>query len=108
VVVDVPHFAFPFSLAGGRVTVVEQDTDDEIIACVEAILAHPLGSRPEVPNFGVELGEFQQGGPALGEVRSALAAWEPRADVHLELTDALLTDSIARVRIGYDATEGGT
>lgn len=105
---DCPHFAFPFRFSSfGEVVVVEQDTDDELVACCAAIISYPLGFRPELPDFGVAQGDFVQDGPDLDEMRSAIRAYEPRADVQLDLTDDLLTGGIARVRAGVHAIAGG-
>lgn len=98
---DVPHFALPFRLTpGGSVALTEQDSVDEIADCVAAILSYPLGSRPELPDFGVAEQAFIQGGPDLDEIRAAIDAYEPRAAVELELTDETLAEFVASVRIG--------
>lgn len=98
---DVPHFALPFRLTpGGRVATTEQDSVDEIADCTAVILSYPLGSRPELPDFGVAEQAFTQGGPDLDEIRAALDAYEPRAIPTLELDDAGLAEFVGAVRVG--------
>lgn len=99
---DVPHFALPFRFVNGRACTVEQGSDDEIGACITAVLRYPLGSRPALPAFGVQEQAFEQGGPHLAEIRAALAEWEPRADTTLQLDDPRLLDFVAKVRVGFD------
>jgi phage baseplate assembly protein W len=100
-VADAPHFSLPFRVTpGGAVAVSEQDSVDEIADCVVAVLSYPLGSRPELPDFGVDEQAFVQGGPDLDEIRAAIDAYEPRASVELELTDDRLLDFVAEVRVG--------
>lgn len=92
---DLPHFAYPFSFAAqpdGTVAarVVEQDTVEDLQACVARIVGTPVGSRDEVPGFGVTQLAFQQGDIAQGPLRSQLEQWEPRADLDSdEVIDAL-------------------
>lgn len=80
---DLPHFALPFRFVGGAAAVLEQDTADEILACVEAVIRCPLGYRDELPEFGVRDMTFEQGGPDMLAIEAALSDWEPRAQVAL-------------------------
>lgn len=109
-----PHFAYPFQFVNGRARTVEQGTDAEIRGvCCRTILLYPLGSRPLVPEFGVEDQSFEQigenSGPDIDELRAALAANEPRAVTVLNLTDrdlAELASGVASVRLGVAVLEG--
>jgi phage baseplate assembly protein W len=78
---------------------VEQDTADDITMCCAAVLAYPLGSRPERPDFGTPEQAFRDQGPNVIEIRQALQAWEPRAHTTVEVSDADLMALTARVRV---------
>jgi phage baseplate assembly protein W len=99
------HFAFPFRFAGTGFATVEQDTADDITNCCAAVLAYPLGSRDERPDFGVAEQAFHDQGPDVIEIRQALQAWEPRAHTTVEISDADLMALTARVRVEV-GTEG--
>lgn len=109
-----PHFAYPFNFVNGRARIVEQGTDAEVRGvCCRTILLYPLGSRPLVPEFGVEDQSFDQvsanAGPDLDELRAALAANEPRADLTVSITDRDLTElarGVAHVRLGVAVLQG--
>jgi hypothetical protein len=92
---DVPHFALPFKFVPdghGNVTaaVNEQDTLEDVTACVTAIVKTPLGYREELPNFGLRDMTFSEGGVNGDEVQVAIQQWEPRADVMIEEDNSLL------------------
>lgn len=106
--VEIPHFADPFDFVDDgtgvlSVAVVEQDSDVEITDCVRRLFAYDLGSRPEAADFGIDDQTFRQGGPVLDEIRTALAAYEPRADGVLSLSDEALLDFIGEVRLELPA-----
>jgi phage baseplate assembly protein W len=80
---DIPHFTLPFRFDAGGVgptaVVAEQDTTDEIMSCVLAVLLCPRGFRAELPDFGIEDPTFSQGAVDHEPIAAALAEWEPRA-----------------------------
>jgi phage baseplate assembly protein W len=87
---DVPHFALPFRVANGRAVVNEQDTTDDVVSCVVAIMLCPTGYRAELPEFGLDDPTFREGGPDQEAIAAAIQRWEPRADALLEVNaDAL-------------------
>jgi len=86
--VAVPHFAVPFRVGGnGAFVVNEQDGLDDIVEAVACVIATPVGSRVEVPGFGVPRYEF--GTPLPEEIVAAVAEWEPRADIGVDVAAAL-------------------
>lgn len=100
--VGVPKLRVPFSMGVGskmRAQVVEQDSIDEVAACVYAVLATKRGERDEEPSFGIEDQAFRQGGADLDEIHSAVESWEPRADI---LTEAQFDQLVqyVEVRVG--------
>ncbi|CAB4197541.1 hypothetical protein UFOVP1313_18 [uncultured Caudovirales phage] len=76
--VETPHFAYPFELANGKVSVVEQDTAEHVMACENVIVRCPVGFRVERPEFGWPFPEFRQS-VNLEELETALQRWEPRS-----------------------------
>lgn len=97
------HFAFPMQFGPGGFRTVAQDTPDEIQMCCAAVLCYPTGSRPERPDFGVIEQAFHDLGPDTTEIRHALAAWEPRAQTTIDISDADLVALTARVRVQVSA-----
>ena len=82
---EIPHFAYPFAFqnVNGQVqaAVVEQDSIEEILACVNAIVACPIGTRDELPGFGVPDVLFAQAPLNPSTVVQAIVRWEPRARI---------------------------
>lgn len=99
---DIPHFALPFRVENGAVAESEQDTNDEIADCVQAIVRYPLGYRIELPGFGVPEQEFQQGGADPIVIQAQIDTWEPRAGA---LTTAEIDALVATVHV---TVTGGT
>lgn len=81
--IQTPHFAFPFSFGGisGGAVVNEQDTIDEIVACVQVLIAYPIGSREDEPTFGIpDLVFHQRSEMTMTLLQQALERGEPRAE----------------------------
>lgn len=76
-----PHFAVPFRMDGSRGSVVtEQDSEEEILDCIEVILRYPQGHRPEKPEFGIpDLTFMEHADERL--IQEALDEWEPRIEM---------------------------
>lgn len=87
--------------------VVEQDTTDDVLACVLAILLCPHGYRAELPDFGIDDPTFTQDQPDRNAIAAAVAAWEPRADVVMTGAHDPLDDLISYVslRLGTRSTD---
>jgi phage baseplate assembly protein W len=78
--IENPHFDYPFRFgADGHAICLEQDDPDEIRNCVVVLLKTPIGTRMDVPDFGVPEQLFRMGGIREEIVLNALRAWEPRA-----------------------------
>lgn len=92
------HLALPVRLDGrGQLVTVEQDTLEEIAQNVAVILATPLESRVEVPDFGSPRLEFV--GPDADGMLAAVNEWEPRATLDLDVLSGLGDDgSITRIK----------
>lgn len=98
-VTDIPHFALPFQFVTPGAIVNEQDSLDEIAACVYAILVCPLGFRVESPLFGLPDQTFAMPAPDLDEIRDAIETWEPRAAALLEERPDLIDELVAHVEV---------
>lgn len=79
---DTPHFSLPFVASGSTFATVEQDSDEDIGACVYVIAATPVGSLIDQPDLGIEDRTFEQMGADLSaeDISEAIEEWEPRAD----------------------------
>lgn len=68
-------------MTGSCLATVEQDSPEEVEACVLGILRTPLGWRTDLPEFGCPDPAHEQGGPSLVEIERSVALWEDRIDV---------------------------
>jgi phage baseplate assembly protein W len=97
---EVPHFAIPFRFefdTSGvlHAAVNEQDTIEDVTACVEAIVRTPIGYREELPDFGIRDQTFTEGMINSEEILVSLQQWEPRAEVLIEEDPSMLDRFIA-------------
>lgn len=94
--IDTPQFGFPLHQHGGGLLThyVEQDSDEHALDQVEVLFRTELGSRDEVPDYGIPDQNFRQGGANIEELLSAAREWAPAAVLTIErnpdLQDALL------------------
>ena len=95
----IPHFALPLRLDGaGHFAVLEQDTVEEIAQAVAVCITTPVGSRVEVPDYGVARYDFQGIDP--GSLVASVAEWEPRADLTVDAVRGLgRGESLEDVRV---------
>jgi phage baseplate assembly protein W len=101
---DVPHFSLPFRFttaqsASRSAAVNEQDSLDEIADCVLAVLLCPTGFRVELPTFGIDDLAFQRSPLELDPVRTAVEAWEARANALLTTHPDKLDELIQYVNV---------
>lgn len=104
--IDTPKLSFPFRLHANGVSavVVEQDSDDEILDCLEVLLSTEEGSREEAPSYGLDDQTFKQGGADLDQIIATISKWEPRADKILEAdTIVKLIQSVRAKVLARDA-----
>lgn len=82
----IPHLALPFSmdLVNGA-PVVDQDSIDDVEQCVAVLCLTPIGSRAELPTYGIPDVTFEQS-INTGPIVSAINTWEPRAAVTVTAT----------------------
>lgn len=100
-----PHFALPFRVVGGRAAVNEQDSIDDVAACVRAVLLTHPGERDALPEFGTPDLTFAQLPVDADAIADAVEAWEPRARVLAEDDPDALTDAALRARLTITTEE---
>jgi phage baseplate assembly protein W len=101
---DVPHFDIPFrfefdSTGHVHAAVNEQDSIEDVTACVEAIIRTPIGYREEMLDFGIRDQTFAEGMINTEEILVALQQWEPRAEILIEEDASMLDKFIAIARV---------
>jgi hypothetical protein len=110
--VRVPHIDIPPRFAGGKIVVVEQDSDAEVRNCVEIALRFRRGFRPEALDCGIPEQAFSEGGADIDQIIEHVGEQEPRAGLLLEriaseLEQAkTLEQGIDVVRAAVDSTVG--
>lgn len=90
----IPKLRVPLEMGASGLRTVEQDSDEEVTQCVYAVAATPLGHLLADLDFGVEDPTFDQLPYDDGELLSAVARFEPRAEVR---TGQEVLDQIGRV-----------
>lgn len=81
----IPHFAFPIKLdSNGHFSTVEQDSVEDILSCVYVALKTPVGTRPYVPDFGVDDFTFSSPVQGFSELLAQIQSSEPRASIDLQ------------------------
>jgi phage baseplate assembly protein W len=101
-----PHFSLPFRFGGihGAAIVNEQDATEDIVDCVKAILAYPIGSNEALPGFGIPdiVFRVQSSKNIASGVAKSVRQWEPRSDAFVTeypiAFDELVRKLIIRVR----------
>jgi phage baseplate assembly protein W len=85
----VPKLKLPLRMDSHGFATVDQDSDRDVQQCAYAVLATELGSRVELPDFGITDQALRKHGADRQELDAALARWEPRARgrVELEITN---------------------
>jgi hypothetical protein len=84
-VADTPHFAFPMRRApNGSIATVEQETVDEIEACVLAIVYTRAGDLDDQPDFGLSDYTFTQQPISRDQVIEEVLRTEERATLLVE------------------------
>lgn len=107
---QVPHFTHPFrfynaSSVSLTVATAEQDSEEEILTCVESILRYPIGYRNEKPQFGLSDPTFTEGRIDPVEIEETIGRWEPRATLDIAESLDEVDSLIARIRISPSPTE---
>lgn len=92
-----PHFNFPFAWENGKASVVEQDSYEDVINCVQVILSYHKGQRllDNRASFGIDAPEFELSPVDINSIHNNIVDQEPRAQVditqEIDSIDALIT-----------------
>jgi phage baseplate assembly protein W len=78
---QIPHFNAPFALSASGAAVVDQNSPEEILACVNNIVSCPIDFRVELPNFGIPWPQFVEAPVPFAGIAQAVLLWEPRAQL---------------------------
>lgn len=102
--VEIPHFTYPFSMgASGHANVLEQDTGDEILNCVDLIASVVQGALIDEPTFGITDPTFMIVAPTQ-LISSQIQDWEPRAQITVldnsDGSDLTMENLIVQVQTG--------
>lgn len=96
--VTIPKLAVPLSLDGTSLRVVEQDSLEEIVQCVEALLRTPVGSYELEPELGIPDQAFKT--QDLTSIERAIDTYESRAGYALTMEDR--EDLVDRIAANID------
>jgi len=81
---EFPHFDLPFNLGPQGAVVNEQDSLEDVAACVVAILQTHLGERDDLPDFGTPHMAFQKMPLGSDDILNLISQQEPRAVLTIE------------------------
>lgn len=106
--VEIPHLDLPFrfvglnGVAGARV--VEQDSSEDVLVCIQSILRFTQGERTELPEFGLPSLPFVEGDIDTDEIKAIVEEWEDRATAEVTQEIDLVDTALRLVKV---QTEGG-
>jgi phage baseplate assembly protein W len=104
-----PHFSIPFRFGGinGGAYMNEQDSGDDIVDCIKAIIAWPIGVRDDLPDFGIPDLPFQDTfDNVIDQVRNAVIQWEDRAAIDAEGEFSLTDEMLWNIMVSAGVTGG--
>lgn len=76
--VSTPHLVYPFTIGLQGALVAEQDSYEEEVSCVRAVVACMQGECPELPTFGITDPTFRASPPNVDDLLTQIQTWEPR------------------------------
>jgi hypothetical protein len=100
----VPHFDLPFRLKGSSFAVVEQDTEQDVENCAEAIIRTPYGFRDDITGFGLPDQTFQDQNLNKQLLKQIVETQEPRVSVTFLAQPDAFDNLIARVTAEFTST----
>jgi hypothetical protein len=106
---DLPHIACPRSLnPNGSVVVNEQDSLENVAACVYAIATCEVGQMPLIADFGIPSPLFQTVPLDLTEIVKAVSAQEPRAESTASASPGAFSAAVQNISLVAQVEEGPT
>lgn len=105
----VPHLSVPLRLAGSTLATVEQDSAEEQLQRVYAVLNTRLGTRDDLPDFGSPDEAFSSGGVDLDELERSASIWLDFDVGALRESGQLaeLASGLDRVKVGREEPSNG-
>lgn len=97
--VEIPHISQLFTIGRLGTAVVEQDSIEDIAACVYRTVVCPQGFREALPDFGVPSLAFATVPVPVAELRAAVERAEPRAALTTREEQEALNDAYRRVTL---------
>jgi hypothetical protein len=103
-----PQFALPFRLTESGFAQVDQDSEDDINYCVEAVMRFHPGDRAMLPEFGIRDLAFSEQPIDGANLIAEVAQHEPRAQIYVDSQPNRYDPLWAEVTVGVaieDQTE---
>jgi phage baseplate assembly protein W len=101
----IPHFDIPLRYNGATPAVVDQDTVEDIINCVEVAIRTTQGQRIEIPDFGIPDLTFSQQPVPVQEIFDTILKYEPRATILIDQNPSVINQMIAEIKVRVSAQE---
>jgi phage baseplate assembly protein W len=96
------RFKWSMQLASGSLATVEQDSDEDVVQCLKAILMHRPGDRPDIPEMGIHDPTFGEQPLDLSAMHEVLRRHEPRVDVLVQQQPNTIEALVAEVSVNWD------
>lgn len=96
---NVPRLNFPVAIdpVTGHLAEVEQDSPDDLVACVEVVCRTVIGERDEHPDLGITELALSRIPVDLDRLTNEIVSSEPRARVLLAQDPALFDETVQTV-----------
>lgn len=109
---NVPHFALPFSIAANpdgtySARTVDQESQEEVHNCVEAVIRYEKGYRPEKPEFGITDHTFSMGELQTLDIVDDVRDQEPRAQISIRSQIDTIDQFISYMTVSVGDNTGG-
>jgi phage baseplate assembly protein W len=91
---------------GGRYVTVDQDTTDEVMQCVRAVISTVRGQRENLPSFGLDddlTFALQDIDPS--RIEAALSEWESRAQATITIMPQTVDTLLQVIRVQVEDTQ---
>lgn len=93
------QIAFPVTVTGGEIQLVEDGTNTEVGMEVEILCLTPQGWFPGIPGFGLADQAFRKGGADTTEIERQISQWVPDAEAVAEHDVTALDAGLDRVGV---------
>ena len=94
---DIPHFDLPFRFGPNLAVVQEQDSIEDVMNCVAAILRTQVGERTDLPEFGILDPTFETQPIDTAAIIQQVLAQEPRATLVIDQNPSAFDELIVNL-----------